>query len=447
MEQPSESNVNNENDDMSSFSALQTINTDCLIHIFAHLDIMDVINLTATCTTLLNFAKAEFFPKKARQICLYMSDETDVLLKAPLINGCRPRFTLQGLETAFCYFGEFVDDLTLNLTYQRDRSEKDKLWRSSAILLDNCKFLKTLRFRHWSFTPSLINALHEHIERFENLNELDLLQCDGITNNWPPALQCKSKVDKITLNGANQITANFVEYFSNLSSLTIDFAAENIWKIDDVARIFNKNGHCLTHLKLVHLVHTEGYESIRSVIVNNLPKLENFSLQFDVTDNTKSLIALPHLKSLEIVCDKQNINTLLRTLSNNGIIEEITMTCGFFDDKDEPPLIFNKLRSFCWCFIEEESNFLTAMTKSQMPEIHTFDVYSYTRLIRIHEDDLLKFIESKKTLKSMHFEVDMLFDFSFLRQLIAILKKPSPAKRPTFELSIPIAELAEEEVR
>lgn len=435
---------------LRSLSALETLNTDCLIQLFDYLNIMDAINLTATCTTMFNFAKADFFPRKAKQITIYMSGE-QYLLMAPLINDCKPKFTMNNLETALSYFGDFVVDLTLNLTRCRGQREYEKarLWHSSVILLEHFKYLTTLRYRHWCLTAPQTHELQMQIERFAYLNELDLLECNGITNNWPPAMKCNSNVNKITLNGANKIADNFVEYFSNLSILNIEFDYWTVSHLDDVTKILNTNGHCLKHLKLAHLDNIDGYEPIEPVIANNLPKLESLWLQFKLTDYSKPLIALPHLKCLEIGCDRQTINALLRTLSDNGIIKQLKMYGGFlFNDFDEPPLIFNNLQSFNWiCAEGMQHNSFKTINKSLMPKIHTFLITLCNGITQSHENDLLKFIESKKTLKSMCFRAKYHnFNFEFLRQIIVILKKPCTPKRPFLTLTIAIVKLTEEEV-
>lgn len=423
----------------SNCSALETLNTDCLIQIFAHLDIIDVINLVSTCTTLLNFAKADFFPRKAKQITIEESDQTNVFIQAPMINECRSKITVKCVETAFNYLADFVEDLTIYLLYG---SESTAPW-CSVILLKDYKYLKTLRYRDWSFTTAKACALNKQIERFENLSELDLAECYDITNNWPPSFKCNSNINEMTLHGTNEITTNFVKYFSNLSSLTIDFIYSTCCQIDDVARILNSNGHCLKHLRLERLYHLEGYESMGPVIVNNTPKLESLSIHLELTDDSMSLISLPHLKFVEMFCvsETQNINTFLRTLSYIGIIEELDMTWGdsFVDD---PPLIFNNLQCIHWCAAAGESNILKTMTKSHMPAIHTFTV---TLLDHKLDNDLLKFIESKKTLRSLHIG-NINFDFEFLLQIINILKEPCTPKRPFLMLSIPIIELADEKV-
>lgn len=431
-----------------SSSTLVTINNDCLTQIFTYLNIEDILNLAATCKRLQNVALTDFFPRKAKQIKIVMLDATTFELKAPLIDNfsseLRPKFTLQRLETALTNFGEFVDDLTLDLSYRRYGTKNAKLWRCGIILLEHCKYLKTLRYRHWTFTPTQIRALHKQIERFENLNELVLLKSNRITNTWPAGLKSISKIDKISLNGEDEISAQFVQYFRNLASLTIDFPIGTVCKINDVAQ-FVKSCHCLKHLELTHISQIVGYESIGAVI-GNLPKLETLSLRFELTDKSEYLIGLPHLKTLAIAHHKRNINTLLQTLSCQGIIEELMLWCGFFDDEDKLPLFFNNLQIFEWYIVEGlSSNFLNIMTGSQMPKIHTFMIDLFDNA-QIQDEDLLKFVESKKTLKSISVDRNATFDFEFLRQIIDILKKPCKPKRPFLELIIPFVRLAEDEV-
>lgn len=114
-----------------------------------------------------------------------------------------------------------------------------------------------------------------------------------------------------------------------------------------LVQIFDNIGHSLKHLKLAFPDNVQDYQSIGTLITEKLVKLEKLELQFELTQIKEFLIEWPHLKSLEIECMDCSINLLLRTLSNNGFIEELTVTDGTFDHADEnaPPVFFDKLQS------------------------------------------------------------------------------------------------------
>lgn len=95
-----------------SYFRLDTIIDDCLRHLFRYLDIMDVVNLAATST----FAKTDYFPKKGKEIIIEKKNKeklNTVALNVSIFLKPIPNITLQSLETAFSYFGKFVELLAL----------------------------------------------------------------------------------------------------------------------------------------------------------------------------------------------------------------------------------------------------------------------------------------------------------------------------------------------
>lgn len=439
---------------MSSFPTLETINNDCLIEIFQYLNFAEIINMVETCSRLLNFAKTEFFPRKAKKIIILLN-ATNYQIQAPLIDNLTTEFTLDSLQTVLGYFGEFVKDLTCDVLHKSTYSPFPRgFWKNCVIVMECCKELKILKFScgGWSMGRH-IRAFRKQVERFENFIELDLLKCNEIVKKWPPALKSKSisKVNKISFRIGEEINPHFIEYFSNVSSLTID-VSKSSWRFceaDEIAKILNaNNGRCLKDLTLT-IFRQEGYQSIATIITENFPTLESLSLDIYKNPIPMFLITLPHLKSLNIKCYGQNINPLLRTLSDGGSIEELTLSAGFYDAEEEPPLIFNNLRDFSWRFYGVRNielwgtvNFLKTMTKSQIPAIQAFTVDSYEQ--PFPESDVLKFIQSKETLKSITILGMQNFGFDFLRRVIDIMK--TPCRQPIFKLSLRVLPLTEEQV-
>lgn len=432
----------------SSSVTLESINDDCLRHIFQYINIVEVGNVAKTCSRFLNFAKDVIFPKEAREICIYfLQGGKTATLSAPEFSSCFSVFTLDNFKSSCSIFGEFVEELTFEFKYPE---EKSKLWQTSLILMAKCKYLKTLRISNLHFAGYQTHELQDQIERLQNLKELIFLQSHGITNNWRAVSKSHSKIRKLSLTWAfDEITSHFFEYFRNLSSFTIELHPAIIsWKTDDFAKMFNNNSHCLQHLKLDGV---SDYESIGKMITDKLQKLESLSLKFELTDKSETIVEIPHLKFLEIRGDERSMNSVMRKLSDIGIIEELKIYgCGFDDEDDNiPPLIFNNLKSICCDVPENVFGFLKSMTRSRMPALQNFDLYEMETTER-NRHQILRFIESKIGLKSIWLSLviyeDANFCLLFLRQLIEILKKPSTPQRPLLNLTIEWIELDEEMV-
>lgn len=424
---------------VSVVSVLEAINDDCLLHIMKFLNIFDIVSLAATCKHLQNLAKAEIFPRKARKISIgthFGTYKISTMLENPL--------TLDSLEFAFSHLGDFVVDLTIRC--HLFLKVKSKIGRIYTVL-KQCKNLETLQIIDFDFTFIETHGLQNIIEKFQYLKELNLLRSTGITNNWLQPLNGASKIDKLTLTAKNQISDNFCNNFKNLCNLTIDFDEHTAWRTDDLAKIFNNNRHCLKHLKLSRLYRFKYYEYVGVLITEKLPQLDYLAIEMQLIDKSHRLIELPHLTSLEIYSQHYylSINPFLRKLSDNGIIQELKICYGVFDDEDMsvPPLIFNKLQRFCCSELINMSRFLKFMTRSQMPAIHSFEL---TQFKNEETNNLLKFIEAKRTLKFIRLNCngsDPLVLIEFLRKIIPILKK---SKREFLNFEVFPLKLGDEEV-
>lgn len=193
----------------------------------------------------------------------------------------------------------------------------------------------------------------------------------------------------------------------------------------DLSRIFDNIGHCLQHLNLSSLQYLKGYESVGKSITEKLTKLDNLGLGFKLTNKSECLTELAHLKTLFLISSRfdRNINSLLRTLSNNGIIEKLYIHGCFKDEAENAtPLNFNKLQTIDLFYINGLCSLLKAMTKSQMPAIQSLDICAPGE-DELHEHDLLCFVLSKNTLKSIHIALadkKYILSLAFLRQIIEI---------------------------
>lgn len=421
----------------SNFSELETINEDCLRHIVAYLNIFDVVNLAKTCTRLQYFAKAIVLPKRAKKICIQISNTSVAVVSASLHRSFE--ITLKDLERLITYFGEFVKELLIN-----DSSRDQSVACIITVMIEQCKNLIILNFEcSVTFTTERAHAFKDIIEKLQSLKELKLCRCPEITKNWPSSLESPSKVDKLTLIAVRKFSDNFYEYFKNLSSLNIQLPIAPHWEAD-LAKIFDKVGHCLNHLSLKSFYNEL---TIAELITGKLSRLESLELELERPYDSECLIALPYLKALTISYLRYNyevpINKLLRCLSNNGVIEKLIIFGGIFDNEEEDasPLTFNNLKIFEWIqpFLSSTryppykiSNFLKCMAKAEMSAIKC-----------IHFDfdfedtnSILELLESKKNLIKLSFNANVLIPSTFWHQLIGILGKPCAPKRPLLKLMI-----------
>lgn len=399
-------------------SSLESINEDCLRQIYRHLKLTDVINLAMSCTRLQNFANDVIFPKIAKRIRLSITHNGYIFLPDSSLS---MQLSKKSLEMLFSH----VEDLQIDCYY----ADIDH-YRSVAIILNFCENLRKLRIGNLR-----IHELHNLIEKLPKLEELDLSQFYGIPN-------CRKgipKVHKLILSVKNRFTCNFYEHFRNLSSLTIAFPAPTVWHFGDLAHVFDNVGHSLQHLKLSDLNNLKGYETIGKLITERLTKLESLELLgFLLTDNSKDLTELPHLKSLYVSCAPEyRLNSLIRKLSDNAIIEELQISNGVWDDEDQDaaalPLNFYKLRTISFHYITRWSGLLKTMIRSQMPDFRIMILHGFKT-----EDwhVLLPFIQTQKTLSSIFLDFLTTIPLAIWRQIIGVLKEPGTSIRPLLIIHI-----------
>lgn len=419
------------------YSTLETINDDCLRHIAQYFNVIDALNFASTCSRFHNFAKTCIYSRKAKRICI--ADIQSSSLTATL-DGSSEQLKLNSFESVFSCLGKFVVDLTFELEHTSyTQKEKHEIWRKCVIMVEQCQNLTKLRLKRYKLKQKDTRELQCLIERFQNIKELDFVKCVGLTNNWSAPSGTVSKVERLSLSTTDKIPGNFFEYFSNLSSLSIWFDRGSEWQTSDVTKIFDINGNSLKNLKLSNLSALNGNVSdVGRLITDKLHKLESLELGFELSEQSKILIELPHLRSL-VVWSHSSVETgFLRTLSDKRTIEELKIFKCAFEDEGEiaSPLIFNKLKSFCWKDPRRMSSFLKTMNKSQMPVIHTFEL-KMVNPTRNMLNRLLTFIESKKTLKLLllyfHGKKGQFEPIEFFRQILNILQE---SRRPFLSLNL-----------
>lgn len=412
-----------------SYLTLDNISNDFLLQILRHLNIFDIVNLSYTCTRLHSFACEFIFPKLARQVELYMTAHNDWNFEETYPHVVRsdgshsiPSLTMSELENSFERFGSFVEHLTLVGTHLKEPSEFFLTERLLDFenLLDMCPNLHTLCMENVKFREGG-GHLFQHVAA--GIKSLELKQCSGITNDWSEELKRFSKLEQITfITGHNENNVDFFKY-NHLSNLTISC---NSCSIPDLERIFNTNLQSIHQLKLLNSTQRFNaeaidYQAIATLIIDKLPNLENLAIEDYVSVQLPNLLTeLPHLKSLKLRCNDKSVNSLLRKLSDGGIIENLYIYYGVFDEEDEnePPLVFNNLQSCRW-WIEKDNSvqIFRALTKSQMPAIR--NLYF---CLPSHTEDLLSVFESKKNLRTLTIDCYIhVGRLAFLQKLIQIL--------------------------
>lgn len=438
-----------------SYTRLDTINDDCLRPIFKYLNMMDVVNLVATSTRLLNFAKTDYFPKNATDFTISNGRKTENLETVNLDGQVSSNITLKSLETTFGFFGEFVENLTFSFRFYLIPQRKTETLRSCMVALQHCRNVKKLSFFNCNFNLIQTQALQKQIERFQDLKELKFLNCYGVVEKWPGLLKRVSKVETLHLSKEHPTFDNFFDYFKNLTSLSINFETiYHKWQVHDLGKIFDNIGHCLRHLNLHSLENVQGYQSIATLMTAKLLKLDKLELHFKLTEDTQVLFELPHLKFLDIRCKFWSINSLLRKLSDDQIIEELRISNGRLDFQYIDPLqySFDNLKSF-YCQLTANlsvSNFMEIMTtNSFMPVIHTIELNSITDIGNRNLYNIMEFVLEKKTLKLVELSFasgGFIFPFSWLTTLIDKLNEPCTPKRPFLDLYIFPLELNDKQV-
>lgn len=417
-------------DASASVRSLETINDNCLRKICGHLDIVDIVNLATISGRLLRFAKAVYFPEIAPRVSVvaYIFGKYQVTL--PLYRSDPVTFTSEAVIIAFRCFGESVTELTL------------KRVQMFSLLLRHCPNLRTLNISNIKLE---LRVLQDRIESLAYLDELKFNKCNIDMNPWS-ASKAISNVRKLSIRSL-PVHNYFIRYFKNLTSLTI--VPDSSMRIIDLERIFDNNRHSLKHFSYENMMHrfdgaprliAEKFENrmapdaVAQLIADRLQELENLEFVFHLNDATRCFIALPHLRTVDIICnDGRCIFSALRTLSENGTIERLRIH-GTFCHETEPPLRFRQLRKLELNGPYRLAGILQTFTKSQMPAIQTFQC-GYIKTPDL--GDLGRFIESKRTLRTFEFRYDDdVIPVAFWRRVIDVLKQPTEPRRPLLCINI-----------
>lgn len=420
----------------AKYATLDTINEYCLREICQYLCVIDIAKVAATCKRLREFGENEINMKvKKVEIVLYV---VDLALR---IGGTYHEMTQKGLVAHFGRFGSFVENIIL---FGCDsKGECPKYIHEFEKVLRKCTNLKKLKIFNVFFTrKNAFNLQHAS----STLNEFEMWECWGIDHNFV-ALD-GSNLEKLSLlyMNVNFIRSNFFQQCTNLLSLNISLHHES-----DLNEILDITGHRLEYLSLEIWNEIIDYQSIGLLIANKLPKLKYLAIQDHRENNVRTnnymneISDLAHLKRLVLECSEFSVNSLLRKLSNNNIIEDLTIKSGIFCHEGifAAPLLFRQLRKLEFSDTKNINYILKTLTEASMPEIVNFQC---NFLIENDVNDLLALISSKRTLKSVRVYGSR-FDktFAVVKRIIEVLRTAT-RKRPCLELDFGYFSIGLEEV-
>lgn len=370
--------------------SIECINDDCLLYICKYLEFLDVVNLAATCTRLLEFAIDYVFPKKAKKLRIELYPKC--LLPAILsFHTASSIVAPKSLEASLRYYHEFVEYLEISIPFCAAT-------QLAVSFLKHFENLSSLSFEGKFLTSEIFRA----IDRLQHLKELNLIGTYSFVNDWTASSRTISSVEKLSVCARDTFSINFFEHFRHLSSLTVELYATD-WSSEDLLLIFELYGNCLEHLRIIGYFDCIDSEYIAMLISDKLLKLNRLDFRGSLRADSMFIIKMQHLKYLNIVCLFEKINPILQALNDNGIVEDLAIHGGYYEeDTNSSPLIFNELQSLILNDITNSTNLLKSLTGTQMPRIHTFRFHNEENPAEV----LLKFCESKKTLKSIRKAVE-----------------------------------------
>lgn len=408
---------------------MESINDDCLRHIFKYLNLLEAKNVAETCKRLQHFVNDCIYPKSAKEIHIKLLAEADKI----------PPSSVDGiisLKDPFESFGYFVNQLSFVASKNAGYCENFYLEDIEQTLV-LCPNLKSLSFADVDFID-----VTKHVT--PNLEEIRIIG-SRVSEIMLDVLNRLSQLNSVTFIGLkNSAAGDLLKQNTALSSLTID----NVSSTEEDLMIFlNLNGRRLQSLKLMNFSEFPNFESIVTLIADKLPKLDNLSMVDNLSDILEhSLSKLPHLKFLKIHCNNNSVSALLRILSDRDTIEGLDISHFILDDNDKPeekPLIFKQLRNLV-CSVSTSPSlhaFLGLITKSRMPAIKLVIMPAYKSSM----ETILKFFESKKSLEKVRINLmENASAIPLLRGMIEILK--AETNRPYLALYIPNHKIGTEEV-
>lgn len=235
------------------------------------------------------------------------------------------------------------------------------------------------------------------------------------------------------------INSKIFQHFESLSSLKLKFShSAGQASVEFFESIFDFN-QSIQHLTLLL---NRPYNDKIHTLITKLSKLESLELD-TVTDGfVNALGELNYLKSLTIRCSNRSCNSLLRKLSDIGIIEYLQISSNSNGNENEydnmPPIMFKKLKTLIIDGSWMTSSLFKLIPKMRMPEISSLEFNllfpKFDENAEHLQLDILKSNKTLNTFKPVYNTTNITFEF--VSQRIDILKEPCTPNRPILNLKI-----------
>lgn len=420
-------------------AALNNIHDDCLLNVCKYLNIYDVRNLASTCQRLREFANLSLIPKIVKKIEVKVIRELDTVLHWESF-----AVTFDGLQSQIMQFGHFVEHISLTGT-----GEDDLIWPQFGQILRYCPNLKTLRIKNvCRKSLQLNNEYRQDISEVlcnvsSHLKELHWIDSTGMTTNCSVVFKRLPELEKITVTGNNRIDSKLFAFCRNLTYLDVERYDASSFRTsmydNQLQRVFNNHEDTLRTLKLKNFGYVKS-DSIFQLIGKQLKNLEVLEITDRISNHfpKNGKVEFRQINHLELNCGRININSVMKTLCDLGLIESLTIQGGQFTG--DMPLTFKKLQKLCWVPHKTSAAFIKALTQAHMPKLRDLTISYEHRYF----NEIVKLVESNRSLTSLC--VAGIYDPSLLViKIIEILKVDVSGGRPFLMLDIP-SKIGDEEV-
>lgn len=420
-------------------ASMSNLNEYCLLNVCQYLNLLDIKNLASTCFGLREFLHFAILPKLSKSLKLYLTTPTSPVLHT---NFCV--MNVNEAKAQILQIGDYVEHLSVTSLHEDFISPRT--WRHLEYILQKCPNLQTLRITNVEFETKCLKSVSTQLKEFH------LINCLTSTENWSEIMRGFPELEQLTLDGFHCINDGLLEHCHKLSYLAVN-------SVNPVTRelelMSDAKGQRIRTLKLYNFNDMDS-DVILDLIRDKLPNLENLG----ITDLNMSWRELNYrlfehrcLKMLCLDARDHGINLMLRTLSLNGAIEELSIKNGLFDGENIETYTFNKLKLLQWrdeaeygCFI----NFIKTFTLANMPELQNL-YFNYCPFndssAHIEQDfnEIVKLVQSKKSLKLLSIG-GAHTTFSLVRKIIDMLKVNRSDDRSFLRLDVFTLEINAEEV-
>lgn len=415
-------------------ACLSNINEYCLLKICQYLNLLDIQSLSSTCSGLREYLHIAILPRLSKSLKLYLTAPTSPVLHANFCVMSRNQAKEQILR-----IGEFVEHLSVTSLHKDFVSVET--WRHFEYILRNCPNLQTLRISSIEFDTKCLNSVSTQLKEFHLVNSV------SSNEDWSEILGKFPELEQLTIDGFHYINEGLLKNCDKLSYVAVNPS------YSDREVISEANGHRIRTFKLYN---SEGTDELLNLIRDKLPNLENLEVEdLNMSWSQPNYRLLEHksLKKLSLDAGEHGINSILRALSCNGVIERLSIVDGLFDSRNIETYTFNKLKMLQWrdqAKFGSFNDFIKIFTLANMPEIENlyfsyYPVNDTSAHIEQDFDAIVKLVQSKKSLKLLSIRGARV-TFSLVRKLIDMLKANRSDDRSFLRLDVYKLQTTDEEV-